>query len=30
MVGGEFQINDLHRILVTGSSLFQLMFTNQI
>ena len=30
MVSEEFQINGLHCILVTRSSLFQLMFTNQI
>ena len=30
MVSEEFQINDLHHILVTGSGLFQLMVTNKI
>ena len=30
MVSEEFQINSLLRILIKGSSLFQLMVTNQI
>ena len=30
MVSEKFQVNSLHRILVTGSSLFQLMVTDQI
>ena len=30
MVSEEFQINGLHRVLVTGSSFFQLMVTNHI
>ena len=30
MVSEEFQINGLHRILVTGNSFFQLMVANQI